>query len=160
MHRLIIPSLLAFFVPVLSAADSAVTVTQLTHGPKHHYFGYIGQSRTVPWNANGRHILALQVAFQDRLPGANDPADVCVIDTRAGNAIRVVDQSRGWNPQQGTMLYWNPAHPETQFFFNDRDPRTGKIFTVLYEIGPDGGRGRRLREYRFEDSPVANGGVA
>ena len=141
-------------------AELSVGVTQITHGPKHHYFGYIGQSRTIPWSANGRYILALQVGFQDRLPGANDPADVCLLDARANFAVRVVDQTRGWNPQQGTMFYWNPQHPETQFFFNDRDIKTGKVFTVLFDITADGGRGKRIREYRFEDSPVANGGVA
>jgi hypothetical protein len=105
-------------------------------------------------------VLALQVGFQDRLPGANDPADVCLLDTRSDYAVRVVDQTRGWNPQQGTMFYWNPQHPETQFFFNDRDQKTGKVFTVLFDITADGGKGKRIREYRFEDSPVANGGVA
>src|SRR5215212_5600170 len=123
--------LLALFaVGGASAAEATVAVTQIPHGQKHHYFGYIGQSRTIPWNANGRYLLALQVGFQDRLPGANDPADVCLLDTQAGYAVRVVDQSRGWNPQQGTMFYWNPEHPETQFFFNDRDQKTGKVFTV------------------------------
>jgi len=147
-------------LPQLLAAPLAVEVTQVTRGTQHHYFGYIGQSRTIPWNATGRYLLALQVGFQDRLPGANDPADVCVIDTENGYALRVVDRSLGWNPQQGTMFYWNPAHPETQFFFNDRDPKTGKIFTVLFDLSADGGRGKRVREYRFDDTPVANGGVA
>src|SRR5215208_4985645 len=131
-------ALMAVGVAVAGAAEATVTVTQITQGPKHHYFGYIGQSRTVPWNANGRYLLALQVGFQDRLPGANDPADVCLLDTHAGYAVRVVDQSRGWNPQQGTMFYWNPEHPETQFFFNDRDPKSGKVFTVLFDIVADG----------------------
>lgn len=147
-------------VKFVVAADVSVSVTQITRGPKHHYFGYIGQSRTVPWNANGRYVLALQVPFQDRLPGANDPADVCLLDTRDNHAIRVVDQTRGWNPQQGTMFYWNPEHPETQFFFNDRDRKTGKVFTVLFDITAEGGKGKRIREYRFDDTPVANGGVA
>ncbi len=142
------------------AAQPSVKVTQITHGPRHHYFGYIGQSRTIPWNASGRYLLALQVGFQDRLPGANDPADVCLIDTRDNYAIRVIDRTRGWNPQQGTMFYWNPQHPETQFFFNDRDPKTGKVFTVLFDIAANGGKGTRVREYRFEDTPVGNGGVA
>lgn len=131
----------------------------LTNGPSHHFFGYIGQSRTIPWNATGRYVLALETDFQDRLPGAGDAARVCLIDTREGNRIRVVDRTLAWNPQQGTMFYWNPEHPETQFFFNDRDPKTGKIFTVLFDFshGPNGGR---VREYRFDDTPVANGGVA
>lgn len=162
MNTRLQPWLIALLAPLTFAwaAESAVVVTQITHGPKHHYFGYIGQSRTVPWNANGRYVLALQVGFQDRLPGANDPADVCLLDTRANYAVRVVDQTRGWNPQQGTMFYWNPQHPETQFFFNDRDAKTGKVFTVLFDLSADGGKGKRIREYRFDDSPVANGGVA
>lgn len=140
--------------------QSTVKITQLTRGPRHHYFGYIGQSRTIPWNASSRYMLALQVGFQDRLPGAGDPADVCLIDAHDNYAIRVVDTTRGWNPQQGTMFYWNPEHPETQFFFNDRNPATGKVFTVLFDIAADNGKGRRIREYRFDDQPVANGGVA
>lgn len=142
------------------AAQLSVKVTQITHGPRHHYFGYIGQSRTIPWSANGRYLLALQVGFQDRLPGAGDPADICLIDAHDNYAVRVVDRTRAWNPQQGTMFYWNPEHPETQFFFNDRDPATGKVFTVLFDIAGNNGNGQRVREYRFDDTPVANGGVA
>ncbi|HUR58102.1 MAG TPA: hypothetical protein VM029_10365 [Opitutaceae bacterium] len=160
LGRISILALAGLTAVVAAPGGAEVTVTQITHGPKHHYFGYIGQSRTIPWNANGRYVLALQTPFQDRLPGANDPADVCLLDTRDHYALRVVDQSRGWNPQQGTMFYWNPAHPETQFFFNDRDTKTGKVFTVLFDLTRNGGRGGRVREYRFEDSPVGNGGVA
>jgi len=57
------------------------------------------------------------------------------------------------------MLYWNPQAPETQFFFNDRDPDTGKVFCVLFDIS-QGEHGRRVREYRFADTPIGNSGVA
>ena len=30
-------------------------------------------------------------------------------------AVRKLDECRAWNPQQGTMFYWNPARPHTQF---------------------------------------------
>lgn len=148
--------------PTAWSADvtpAVASARQLTQGPRHHFFGYIGQCRTIPWNASGRYVLALETEFQDRMPGAGDAAGVCVIDTHDGNRVRVVDRTLGWNPQQGTMFYWNPEAPETQFFFNDRDPKTGKVFTVLFDLsrGPQGGR---LREYRFDDTPVANGGVA
>jgi hypothetical protein len=142
-----------------SAAGAAEAARQLTHGPRHHFFGYIGQCRTVPWNASGRLVLALQTEFQDRMPGAGDAAGICTIDTRDGNRVRVVDRTCGWNPQQGTMFYWNPEAPETQFFFNDRDPGTGKVFTVLFDLAAGPG-GRRVREYRYDDTPVGNGGVA
>ena len=141
------------------AASPEVAVRQITQGPSHHFFGYIGQSRTNPWNANGRYLLALETDFQDRMPGAGDAARICLIDTREGYRVRVVDRSLGWNPQQGTMFYWNPEHPETQFFFNDRDPVTGKVFTVLFDLTKGEGGGR-VREYRYDDTPVGNGGVA
>ena len=91
-------------------------VEQITYGPKHHFFGYIGQSQTVPWNQSGRYIVALRNDFQDHMPGPGEAADVILIDTENGYSIQMVDQSQGWNPQQGTMFYWNPELPETQFF--------------------------------------------
>lgn len=133
-----------------------LAVEQITHGPNHHFFGYIGQSQTIPWNQSGRYIVALRSAFQDHMPGPGEAADVILIDVENDHAIRVVDQSQGWNPQQGTMFYWNPESPETQFFFNDRDPDTQKVFTVLFDIA----KGERVREYRYGDTPFGNSGVA
>ena len=134
----------------------SVEVVQITREPHTHFFGYIGHVQNIPWNKSGRFIVALQSDFHDRMPGPNDPARVVLIDTENDYHVTVVDQSRGWNPQQGTMFYWNPANPETQFFFNDRDVKTGKVFCVLYDIKLD----KRVREYRFDDTPIGNGGVA
>jgi hypothetical protein len=145
--------------PTVRAADFSITIRQITTGPSNHFFGYIGHVQNIPWNGNGRYILALRTSFQDRMPGPKDAADVVLIDTRDDYAVRVVDQSRGWNPQQGTMFYWNPAAPDTQFFFNDRDPQTGKVFCVLFDV-TKGKAGGRLREYRDEKTPVGNSGVA
>ncbi len=131
-------------------------VVQVTRGPHTHFFGYIGHVQNIPWNNSGRFIVALQSGFHNRMPGPNDPANVVLIDTANDYHVTAVDQSRGWNPQQGTMFYWNPAKPETQFFFNDRDRKTGKVFCVLYDIELD----KRVREYRFTDTPIGNGGVA
>ena len=142
-----------------SAAELRVEVEQVTTGPKHHFFGYIGHVRTIPWNESGRYIVALRTDFQDRMPTSADKADVILIDTSNNDRARVVDQTRAWNFQQGTMLYWNPAKPETQFFFNDRDPATNKTFVVLFDISK-GEHGERIREYRYADSPIGNSGVA
>jgi hypothetical protein len=140
----------------LVAADFSLEVKQLTHGPKQHFFGYIGHVRTIPWNQSGRYLVALQTEFQDRMPKPNDAAEIILIDTQQGNALTVVERSRAWNPQQGTMLYWNPREPETQFFFNDRDPKTQDVFCVLYDIQAR----KRVAEYRFADTPIGNSGVA
>ena len=112
--------------------DHALQVEQITQGPEHHFYGYIGHVQNIPWNGNERYIVALRSTFHDHLPGEGESADVLLIDTENNYAIEVVDESLGWNPQQGTMLYWNPESPDSQFFFNDRDPESGKIFTVLY----------------------------
>ncbi len=148
-----------FYYQSQLAADDPYAVRQITFGPRHHFFGYIGHVGTVPWNGNGRYIVALRSDFHDRLPKSADAAEVVVLDTHARFAERVVDRTLAWNFQQGTMLYWNPAAVDTQFFFNDRDPQTGKIFTVLLDISK-GSTGQRIREFRFEDTPVANSGVA
>lgn len=134
----------------------SLDVMQLTRGPLHHFFGYIGHVRTIPWSGDNRYLLALRTAFQERMPEPGEPADVVVIDTQRDNRVIALEQSRGWNFQQGTMFYWNPEAPDRQFFFNDRDPATGKLFTVLFDLETQ----RRVREFRFDDTPVANGGVA
>jgi len=134
----------------------AVDIKQITFGPQTHFFGYIGHVRTVPWNQSERYIVAMQTGFQDHMPAAGEAADIILIDTQRDYAITVVDKTRAWNPQQGTMLYWNPESAETQFFFNDRDPESNRVFCVLFDIS----KGKRVQEYRFADTPVGNSGVA
>ncbi|MFB3825447.1 MAG: hypothetical protein ACE15B_01715 [Bryobacteraceae bacterium] len=144
---------------LLAAAPAprfTVEVTQLTHGPKNHFFGYIGHVKNIPWNGNGRYVVALETGFQDRMPKPGEAANVVLIDTGHGNAVTVIEQSRAWNFQQGTMFYWNPEAPDTQLFFNDRDPKTNQVFAVLFDIA----RKRRIREYRYPDTPFGNSGVA
>jgi len=141
------------------AAPLSLEVRQLTTGPRHHFFGYIGHVQNIPWNQSGRYLVALRTSFQDHLPRAYEPAEIALLDANDNYSVRVVAETRAWNPQQGTMLYWNPASPETQFFFNDRDPKTGRIFCVLFDISTGGG-GKRVREYRFDDTPIGSSGVA
>lgn len=141
------------------AAKFSTTIQQITKGPNNHLFGYIGQSLTIPWNSKGNRILTLRSPFIDHLPDGNEPAGVCLVhtDKPEGKYFKVekVDESLGWNPQQGTMFYWNPDNPASQFFFNDRDKKSGKVFTVLFDIE----KGKRISEYKFEDTPVGNSGV-
>jgi hypothetical protein len=142
-----------------SRADFTTEIKQITFGPKHHFFGYIGHVQTIPWNRSGRFVLTLQTDFQNRMPEKGEAADIVLLDARNHYAARVVDRTRAWNFQQGTMLYWNPTAPETQFFFNDRDPKTNEVFCVLFDISR-GKRGARLAEFRYADTPIGNGGVA
>jgi hypothetical protein len=143
----------------ICGAEPRMEVRQLTTGPAHHFFGYIGHVQNIPWNKSGRYMVALRTTVRDHMPTAEEPAEVVLLDCEHDYAARVVDKSRAWNPQQGTMLYWNPEQQETQFFFNDRDPKTGKVFCVLFEISR-GESGSRVREFRFDDTPIGNSGVA
>jgi hypothetical protein len=131
-------------------------IAQVTSGTKHHFFGYIGQCQTIPWNASGRYVLGLEIDTIDRMPKPEEAATVILVDTRQNHKILRVDKTHAWNPQQGTMFYWHPLAAETKFFFNDRDVKTGKVFTVLYDLE----KKKRVREYRYDDTPVGNGGVA
>lgn len=130
--------------------------SQLTTGDKHHFFGYIGQCRTIPWNASGRYILGLEIDTISRMPLPGEAATIILVDTHDNNMILRVDKTYAWNPQQGTMFYWNPLAAGTQFFFNDRDVETGEVFTVIYDIEMK----KRIREYRYDDTPIGNGGIA
>ncbi len=143
-----------------STANGFTTeIRQITTGPNNHLFGYIGQSLTIPWNSNGNKLLTLSSSFIDHLPDENEPAGVCIVhlDKPEGEYFKVekVEESLGWNPQQGTMFYWNPDNPSSQFFFNTRDKKTGKVYTVLFDIE----KGKRIHEYKFDDTPVGNSGV-
>ena len=130
-------------------------VRQLTVGPSHHFYGYIGHVGNSPYSADGKYLVALRTTFQDRMPGPQDVADIVLLDVDKKYAETRVEGTRGWNPQQGAMIYWNPEQPSRQFFFNDRDPGTGKVFTVLYDIVDR----KRVKEFRFDATPAANGGV-
>ncbi|GJM27279.1 MAG: hypothetical protein DHS20C16_36940 [Phycisphaerae bacterium] len=131
-------------------------VRQITHGPQHHFYGYIGHVGNTPWSGDGRHLVMLRTGFQDRMPEPGEPADIVLIDTANDYRVENVEKTRAWNFQQGTMLYWNPQAPDTQFFFNDRDPETHAVFCVLYDVA----KRARVREYRFDDVPIGNSGVS
>lgn len=59
----------------------------------------------------------------------------------------------------GDYVVLESSNSRDRVFFNDRDPETGKVFTVRFDIS-QGERGDRVKEYRLDDTPVANGGVA
>ena len=149
------------FVTLPAAAMAAprdweLQVEQLTSGPSHHFFGYIGHVQNTPWNGSDRYMVALRTSFQDHMPTPGEAADIVLLDTQRNNAVIPIETTRAWNFQQGTMFYWNPQARDTELLFNDRDPKTNHVFPVLYDIA----KRKRIREYRFPDTPFGNGGVA
>ena len=109
----------------------SLQLEQATESEKHHFFGCIGLCQTIPWCRSGRYILGMEIVEIARMPRACEAATICLIDTRNQNQIIPIEKTTAWNPQQGTMLFWNPNAPETQFFFNDWDVESGNVFTVL-----------------------------
>lgn len=136
--------------------DFTLQVKQITTSPSHHFFGYVGHALTIPWNESNRYIVSLRADFYKRMPKKGEAVEIVIIDTKKNFKVIPLDKTFAWNLQQGTMLYWNPNVLETQFFFNDLDPETGLVFTVLYDIK----KRKRIREYRFGNESIANGGIA
>jgi hypothetical protein len=141
------------------SGDIALEIEQITFGSNHHFFGYIGQSLTIPWNKKGNRLICLSTSFHDHLPGKGEAASVNLIhlDTKKDGRYKVekLDESQGWNPQQGTMFYWNPHKPHHQFFFNDRDSKTGVVYTVLYDVK----KRQRVKIYQYDHHSFGNSGV-
>lgn len=91
--RHIIPLILiACIAPMASAAPFALRAEQLTHGPQHHFYGYIGHVGNTPWNGNGRYLVLLRTSFQDHMPAPDEPADdgLWKIDINTGEKTLLV----------------------------------------------------------------------
>ena len=68
-------------------------IEQVTSGTKHHFFGYIGQCQTIPWNASERYILGMEIDRIDRMPAPEDAATILLIDTHDDNKMVRVDET-------------------------------------------------------------------
>ncbi len=64
------------------SANIKLSVEQLTSGTKHHFFGYIGQCQTIPWNETGQYILGLEIDRIDRMPKPDEAATIILIDIK------------------------------------------------------------------------------
>ena len=100
----------------------------VTHGPKHHLFGYYG---ITPWDAAGRHMLCLETSFAERPPTATDTATVGLVELATGK-FEPLTETRAFNMQQGCMLSWLPTAPDRVITYNDR--RDGRFVSVLLDI--------------------------
>lgn len=77
LHHLLACLVFISLAPVAgpaAAQEVELKVEQLTSGSKHHFFGYIGQCRTVPWNGTDRYILGMEIDRIDRMPRPEEAA--------------------------------------------------------------------------------------
>lgn len=125
---------------MLHFGHAADPVQPVTLGPKHHFFGYYDKS---PWNASGSLLLGHEAEFNDRPPNADDSVTVGVVRLQEGNRFAPLASAAVWNWQQGCMLQWHPAHPESLLVHNDR--RGGQLVGVVRDVS--------ARELRVYDRP-------
>ena len=75
-------------------------IKSITNVPKHHFFGYYDK---CPWSYDGKHILTIEVSFNNHFP-VNEPANIGLVDLSNKNNITILAQTKAWNWQQGAML--------------------------------------------------------
>ncbi len=91
-------------------------VRRLTHGPKHHFFGYYGMS---PWNLSETKMVCLESDFHDRLPNPGETANIGLVNPENGK-FTPITKTLAWNLQQGSLIHWNPLNPDTEIIYNDQ----------------------------------------
>ncbi len=101
-----------------------------------------------PWSPSGRYLACLRLPFEDRPPGPDDTADVCVIDLQA-RTIQKVYTTTGWGMQTAAHQVWGTT--DEHLYFNDK--RAGRPVGIecewqsgsarvldgpVYQVSPDG----------------------
>ena len=69
-------------VYVIDAAAETLGVEQITRGPQHHFFGYIGHVQNIPWNGSERYLLT-----EDNLPYYHAEIEQHAIDLPPGGCL-------------------------------------------------------------------------
>lgn len=92
----------------------------------HYFFGYYDMRAT-----QGSRHLAHRVSFMDRLPGAQDVAQLGYLE--AGR-FTPFGETTAWNFQQGALLQYHPTQPDT-VFYNVMDQARPRTVTHNYATG-------------------------
>ena len=124
-------------------------VRTITHGPKHHWFGYYDKLQFDP---DVRYVLGMEVDFEHRSPRPDDVIKIGMVDIDDGDKWTELGKSTAWCWQQGCMLQWVPnSKTNRKILWNDRegdqyvchilDVATKKRRTIphpIYTLSPDG----------------------
>ena len=94
--------------------DQLVPIERLTREPKHHFFGYYD---IQPFSQDLEYHLCHRVDFMNRMQTAADIAELGVIRLRDNQFISF-GETGAWNFQQGSLMQWNPAHPNDEVIYN------------------------------------------
>jgi hypothetical protein len=136
-----------------------VPIRPITSG-KAHWFGYYDKEAFDPTD---RYVLAAEVDFEDRSPGAEDFIQLGMVDTKEGDTWIPLGESAAWGWQQGCMLQWVPETRATILYNTREDGRhiavlkdvlTGaerKLPRAIYTLSPDGKTGLSINFARLQD---------
>ena len=94
-----------------------------------YFFGYYDKS---PWDATGRYMLCMRAKDTWSEPDSTSMADVLLIDTKDGNRVRKLADTKTWNVQQGCMAQWLGPDFDKQIIYNTL--RDGKYCSVVMDI--------------------------
>lgn len=98
--------------------------------PEHEYFfGYYDMS---PWDVTMRYMLCMRAKDTWSEPDPMGTADILLIDTQNGNAVRKIATTHTWNVQQGCMAQWLGPDFKSRILYNDL--RDGKYCSVILNI--------------------------
>jgi len=110
----------------IAANDSNFPVTIVT--PEDGYFIH-NFFDVRPWSPSERLLACLKLPFQDRTPGPEDEAVVCVIDLEKSEILNIAP-TKGWGLQVGAHICWGPT--DELLYFNDKDG--SDVFAVEYNL--------------------------
>ena len=100
-----------------------------TPAGSNYFFGYYDKS---PLDMRSKRMLALRVGFIDRLPRADDIAEIGYFEIGQGNSFRCITTTNVFNWQQGAMLQWLGPDFDREIIFNRRTKDGFKAF--VYDI--------------------------
>jgi len=121
----------------MAAEAPQFPVRAVTGGPQHHWFGYYDKT---PWSADGRAMLAMESAFADRPPRAEDKILLGLVEPASGGGrFAPFAETSAWCWQTGCMLQWL-AGGARRAIYNVREG--GRFAAVVHDL--DSGAKRTL----------------
>ncbi len=133
----------------------------ITHGPKHHWFGYYDKLQFDPTN---RFVLGMEVDFEGRSPKPEDEIRIGMVDLKSNDQWIELGSSKAWGWQQGCMLQFIPGS-DSLVIWNDRMNQkfVSHLFNIytkkekilpfpIYALSPDGSHAITTDFNRIEDT--------
>jgi len=131
----------------LEKSDIHVPARVITHGAKHHWFGYYDKLQFDPTN---RFVLGMEVDFEGRSPRPEDEIAIGMVDLKNNDKWIELGHTKAWSWQQGCMLQFVPGsdsliiwndrlnHEFVSHLFNIYTKKEKILPFAIYALSPDG----------------------